>query len=74
MPNITESNYKSYIQENEYPVLVLNKSLRTMHSVDITKRFTNLFPKDCPFTNFRIRKVIYNNEAVKNYQNSLAVT
>ena len=45
-----------------------------MYSVDISKRFINKFPKDCPLTNFKISKVISNNEEVKNYYSSIAIT
>ena len=67
MPNLTEPSYKQYILYDQYPVLVLNKSLGSMYSVDITNRFTNLFPKDCPLKNYKILKVVCKNEEVKNY-------
>ena len=64
MPNYTEPDFKSYVKVGQYPVLILNKSLGTTYSVDITKRFTNLFPKDCPLTKFSISKVISKNEVI----------
>ncbi len=57
-----------------YPVLTLNKSLGSMYSIDISRRFLNLFPKDCPLSNFQISKVLSGNEEVKNYENKLIVT
>ena len=50
-----------------YPVLILNKSLGSMFSVDISKRFINDFPKGCPLSNYKITKVVSNNEEIKNY-------
>ena len=55
-------------------MLILNKSLGSMFSVDISKRFINEFPKGCPLSNYKITKVVSNNEEVKNYQSSLAIT
>ena len=52
MPNYTEPDFGSYVKVGQYPVLTLNKALGTTYSVDITKRFINLYPKDCPLTKF----------------------
>ena len=52
MPNYTEPDFGSFVKVGQYPVLTLNKALGTTYSVDITKRFINLYPKDCPLTKF----------------------
>jgi hypothetical protein len=45
MPNATEAGYKNYKQFGSYFVLSLNYSKGSIVSIDIKKRFTNLFPK-----------------------------
>lgn len=67
MPNKTESNYTKYKKIGQYPILILNQSITSMLSIDISKRFLNKFPIDCPFTNFRISKVLSNNKEIKSY-------
>jgi hypothetical protein len=70
MPNDKEKGFQSYKMVDKYPVLMLNQSLKSSFKTDIVKRIKNLFPKDCPITKYRISKVIFNNDEVKNYTNS----
>ena len=54
MPSYKEDSYKSYISVNSFYVLKLNFSLGINNLIDISYRFKNLYPVDCPLSKFRI--------------------
>ena len=58
MPTSSEKYSELFKLIDKNPVLIINQSSSSDFSIDLSKRFINLFPSDCPILEYKIDKVI----------------
>ncbi len=58
MPKPDENFANKYKLINQIPVLFINKSSNSDFTANLSKRFINLYPYDCPINTYKIYSIM----------------
>ena len=66
-PDQTDPFNKYYVLDGGYPVLKTNQYFESNFKVSLKSRFTNMLAEFCPFTDFKIEKVVSNHKEIRDF-------